>query len=47
MNIILNHVFPEKTKKIIIKDLKKYVENLKMSKKYEKTNKKKLEEILE
>ncbi|KZX14366.1 transposase [Methanobrevibacter curvatus] len=47
MNIVLNHVFPEKTKKIIIKDLKKYVEKPKMSKKYEKANKKKLEKILE
>ncbi|KZX12827.1 transposase [Methanobrevibacter curvatus] len=47
MNIVLNHIFPEKTKKIIIKDLKKYIEKPKMSKKYEKANKKKLEEILE
>ena len=47
MNIILNHVFPEKTKKMIIKDLKTYVEKPKMSKNYEKANKKKLEEILE
>ena len=47
MDIILNHVYPEKTKKMIIKDLKRYVEKLKMSKKYERENKKKLEEILE
>ncbi|MDR3063773.1 MAG: transposase [Methanobrevibacter sp.] len=47
MNIVLNHVFPEKTEKMIIKDLKKYLEKPKMSKKYEKANKKKLEEILE
>jgi len=47
MNIILNHVFPGKTKKMIIKDLKRYVEKPKMSKKYEKENRKKLEEILE
>ncbi|MDR3063856.1 MAG: transposase [Methanobrevibacter sp.] len=46
-NIVLNHVFPEKTKKIIIKNLKKYVKKLKISKKYEKANKNKLEEILE
>jgi hypothetical protein len=47
MNIILNNVYPEKTKKMIIKDLKTHVEKPKMSKKYEKANKKKLEEILE
>ena len=47
INIILNYVYPEKTKKMIIKDLKRYVEKLKMSKKYERENKKKLEEILE
>jgi len=47
MNIILNHVYPGKSKKKIIKDLKSYAEKPKMSKKYEKENKKKIEEILE
>ena len=47
MNIILNHVYPEMTKKMIINHLKTYVEKAKMSKKYEKANKKKIEEILE
>jgi transposase len=47
MNIIINHVYPGKTKKMIIKDLKRYEEKIKMSKKYEKANKKKLEGILE
>jgi transposase len=47
MKIILNQVFPGKTKKSIIKHLKRYAEKSKMSKKYEQANKKKLEEILE
>ena len=47
LNIILNHVYPGKTKKMIIKDLKRYVEKPKMSKKYENANKRKLEGILE
>jgi len=47
MKIILNQVFPGKTKKTIIRHLKRYVEKPKMSKKYEKANKRKLEEILE
>ncbi|GHU05317.1 hypothetical protein AGMMS49960_21700 [Betaproteobacteria bacterium] len=44
--MILNHVYPDKSEKQIIKDLKKYAEKEKMSKKHETANKKKLEEIL-
>jgi len=47
MDIIINQIYSGKTKKMIIRDLKKYAEKPKMSKKYEKANKKKIEEILE
>jgi transposase len=47
MNVILNQIYPGMSKKAIINDLKRYVEKFKMSKKYEKANKKKIEEILE
>jgi hypothetical protein len=47
MHIISKHVFPEMTHERIIKHLKSYVEKIKMSKKYEKENKRKIGEILE
>jgi transposase len=44
--LILNVVYPKKTKKEIIEDLESYIEKPKMTKKEEKENKNKIEEIL-
>ena len=44
--LILNVVYPKKTKEEIVKYLEKYVEKPKMTKKEENTNKNKIEEIL-
>ncbi|MDR3223206.1 MAG: transposase, partial [Methanobrevibacter sp.] len=45
LKIIYNELYPKKTKKEIIKDLKNYVEKVKMSKKKIEMNTKKLEEM--
>ena len=41
MNTILKYVYPEMTKKMIVKDLKKYVKNIKCQKNMKKLIKRK------